>query len=118
MVLKTFNYKRGEVYLVEESNQIGSEIKKTRPWILVGSTLINKARKTLIAIPLSTQAPEIPNLTIKIHLNGIHSCAIIDQIRALDKKRFLRYEGKLEACEMAMIGEGLKTVLCLNKQSL
>ena len=107
------NYKRGDVYLVQESQTEGSEIKKTRPWVIVGADGLNRARSTVIAIPLSTQVKEIPYLSIKILLNGVSSCAILDQIRALDKKRFIRHEGTLDAYELECIEKGLRYILCL-----
>ena len=108
-----FKYQRGDVYLVEESATQGGEIKKTRPWVLVGSNKINSVRSTAIAIPLSTQAKEIRNLSIKVYVNNSMVCAVIDQIRALDKKRFIRFEGELSSHEMNLIDEGLKEVLAL-----
>ena len=107
------SYKRGDVYLVQESATEGSEIKKTRPWVIVSADGLNRARSTVIAIPLSTQVKEIPHLSIKTFLNGITSCAILDQIRALDKRRFLRHEGTLENYELDAIEKGLRTILCL-----
>jgi mRNA interferase MazF len=109
----TLKYQRGDVYLVEEHGVQGSEQKKTRPWVLVGATPINKARSTVIAIPLSTQAPEKPPMSIKVYLNNTNVCAVIDQIRALDKKRFIRYEGELSVHEMGLIDDGLRQVLAI-----
>jgi mRNA interferase MazF len=109
----TLKFQRGEVYLVEEHGTQGSEQKKTRPWVLVGATPINKARRTIIAIPLSTQAPEKPPISIKVYLNNINVCAVIDQVRALDKKRFIRYEGELSAHEIKLIDDGLRQVLAI-----
>src|SRR5579863_8219903 len=106
-----FRYLRGEVYLVEEHPGQGSEQRKTRPWVVVGATPINAARSTLIALPLSTQAPEKPPVSMKVYFNNSNVCAVIDQIRALDKKRFLRLEGALSAHEMSLIDEGLRQVL-------
>lgn len=113
MDLKIFNYQRGEVYLVQEDNPVGSEIKKTRPWVLMGANPLNKARKTLIAMPLSTQAQEITGLTVKVFIKNTVSCVVIDQIRALDKRRFLRLEGTLSHPEIQQIEMGLKQILCL-----
>lgn len=104
-------FQRGDVYWVEEHATQGSEQKKTRPWVLVGATPINKARSTVIAVPLSTQAPEKPPISIKVYLNNMQLCAVIDQIRALDKKRFIRYEGELSSYEMSIIDDGLRRVL-------
>lgn len=108
-----FKFQRGEVYLVEEHGVHGSEQKKTRPWVLVGASPINSARSTVLAIPLSTQAPEKPPLSIKVYFNNSNVCAVIDQLRALDKKRFLRLEGELSMHEMNLINDGLRQVLVL-----
>ncbi len=108
-----FKYQRGEVYLVEEHQVQGHEQKKTRPWILVGATPINRARSTLIAVPLSTQTKEIAGLSIKVYVNNSMVCAILDQIRALDKKRFIHFEGELSSHEMDLISGGLRQVLAL-----
>lgn len=107
------NYRRGDVYLVQETQARGSEIKKTRPWVLVGIDPLNKARSMLIAIPLSTQANEIPGLSVKVLLNGTSSCAVLDQIRAIDKSRFIRHEGSLIQHEIDLINEGLRKILGL-----
>lgn len=56
------------MYLIEEHSVQGSEQRKTRPWVLVGASPINSARSTVIAVPLSTQAPEKPPLSIKVLL--------------------------------------------------
>lgn len=107
------DFKRGQVYLVSEDNPQGHEIKKTRPWVLIGASPINKARSTLVAIPLSTSAQEIPPLSIKVYFNGVYSCAVLDQIRALDKRRFIIKEGELTHHEIDQIEDGLRQVLCL-----
>lgn len=108
-----FKYQRGDVYLIEEHSTQGSEQKKTRPWVLVGASPINVARSTVVAAPLSTQAPEKPPLSIKIYFNNLNVRVILDQIRALDKKRFLRFEGQLSSYEMELLDDGLRQVLAL-----
>jgi len=108
-----FTYQRGEVYLVEEHQVQGHEQKKTRPWVLIGATPINRARSTLVAVPLSTQAKEIEGLCIKVYVNNSMVCAVLDQIRALDKKRFIRFEGVLSSHEISLIDDGLRQVLAL-----
>ena len=109
----TFQFKRGDIYLVEEHQVQGSEQKKTRPWVLVGASPINAARSTALAVPLSTQAPEKPPISIKVFINNSHVCVVLDQLRALDKKRFIRFEGTLSVHEMNLIEENLRHVLAL-----
>lgn len=113
MSKNTFKFQRGDVYLIEEHAVRGHEQKKTRPWVLVGANPINAARSTVIAIPLSTQAPEKPPLSIKIYFNNTMQCAVIDQVRALDKKRFLHFEGQLSNHEIDLIDDGLRQVLAI-----
>ena len=75
--------------------------------------MINAARSTVVAIPLSTQAPEKPSLSIRVFFDNSNVCAVLDQIRALDKKRFIRFEGTLGAHETNSIEENLRHVLAL-----
>lgn len=112
-ISNTFKFRRGEVYLVEEHQVQGSEQKKTRPWILVGASPLSAARSTVIAVPLSTQAPEKPPLSIKVYFNNRNVCAVLDQLRALDKKRFIRFEGAVSSEEINLIDDGLRQVLAL-----
>lgn len=39
--------------------------------------------------------------------------AVLDQIRALDKKRFIQYEGSLASHDLSLIDDGLRQVLAL-----
>lgn len=113
MSKSTFKYQRGEVYLVEEHSTQGHEQKKTRWWVLVGANPINSARGTVIAVPLSTKAPVKPPLSIEVYVNNSKACALIDQIRALDKGRFRHCDGALSAHEMNLLDDGLRQVLAL-----
>lgn len=106
-------YERGEVYLIEEHQVSGGEIKKTRPWVLVGASSINRVRSTVVAVPLSTQAKEIQWLSIAVYYNNSIVTAVIDQVRAIDKRRLIQFEGKLSQDEMDCLDEGLRKVLCL-----
>lgn len=59
------------------------------------------------------QVKEIPGLRVKIYVNNSYQCVIIDQIRAVDKKRLIRLEGVVSQSEMDLIDNGLRQVLCL-----
>ena len=50
---------------------------------------------------------------MKVYVNGVLIIAILDQIRALDKSRFIQFEGVLSQAEMDLIGDGLRQVLVL-----
>ena len=101
----------GAVYLVHDSNAHGSEIKKTRPWVLVGAHALNRARKTVIAIPLSTKVKAIADLSVAVCIKNVPSCAVLDQIRAIDKNRLLRFEGTVTVAQLQEITQGLRYIL-------
>jgi mRNA interferase MazF len=83
--------KRGEIWLVNFDPTVGAEIKKTRPAIIVSSEPFNRLRRTLVVVPLSTthQNTEFP-LLIAIATSGVPSVAVVDQIKAAAKERFIR----------------------------
>jgi mRNA interferase MazF len=105
---------RGEIWLVNFDPTIGSEIKKTRPAIIVSSQPFNRLRRTLVVVPLSSthEQTEFP-LLIAVRSSGRPSVAIVDQIKAAAKERFIRKLGVASAGEMEQIGDALAALLSL-----
>jgi len=107
------NYIRGEVYRVDLNPTKGAEIKKTRPCIIVGANPINKARKTIIVVPLSSSPTPRPPLVIPVNSLGKNSVAVCDQIRAIDKIRIIEKIATLTKEEMGLLDDSLSQVLGL-----
>jgi mRNA interferase MazF len=105
--------KRGDIYWVNLDPTTGSEIKKQRPCVLVGATPINRARRTVVVVPLSSDGQPRPPLTIKVECLGKESIAVCDQIRAVDKSRLLNRIGQLSREELLQLEDGLRQVLVL-----
>jgi mRNA interferase MazF len=78
---------RGEIWWVNLDPTQGSEIKKTRPCLVLTSDTLNRLRKTVVVIPLSTAAKAHPPITIPMTCDGRPAVAIIDQVRAVGKHR-------------------------------
>ena len=78
---------RGEVWWVSLDPTQGSEIKKTRPCIILTANTLNRMRNTVVVIPLSTAAKPHPPITVQITCDGKNVVAVIDQIRAMAKHR-------------------------------
>ena len=57
---------RGNVYWVDLDPTRGSEILKMRPCVLVGDTPINKDRRTVVVVPLSTVGKSIPPIVVSV----------------------------------------------------
>jgi mRNA interferase MazF len=85
--------KRFEVWLVNLDPTPGSEIKKTRPAIIVSPDELNTHLRTVIVVPLTTGRSYA--FRIATQVQGKPGVAAIDQIRAVDKRRFVRKVGTL-----------------------
>ncbi len=78
---------RGEVWWVSLDPAQGSEIKKTRPCVVLTHNTLNKLRKTVVVVPLSTAAKPHPPITVQVSCQKRKVVAVIDQIRAVAKHR-------------------------------
>ncbi len=105
--------KRGDLFWVNLDPTVGSEIRKQRPCVVVGANPINKARRTVVVVPLSTVAKPRPPLTISVKAIGRSAVAVCDQIRAVDKSRLINRAGTLSKTDMQKIDKGLRQVLVL-----
>ena len=107
------NLKRGDVYWVNLDPTRGSEIRKTRPCVLVGATPINKARRTVVVVPISSSGVPRPPLAVPVNCLGKQALAVCDQIRAIDKTRLVRRVESLGKEDLAELDKGLRQALSL-----
>jgi len=107
------NMNRGDVYWVNLDPTAGSEIKKTRPCVIIGANPINRARRTVVVIPLSSAGTPNPPLVIEVDCLGRKALAVCDQIRAVDKSRFGNKADSLSRQDLEAIESELRQVLCL-----
>jgi len=98
---------RGEVWLASPDPTIGSEIKKTRPWVIVSPPEIHDELRTVIAVPLTSGGRPAP-YRISIEFQGRSGLILLDQIRTLDRQRLLRRLGAVDPAILADISE----ILC------
>jgi len=100
--------------MVNFDPQIGAEIKKERPAVIVEREPFSRLRRTIMVIPLSAahDKTEFP-LLIATKLLGHPGVALIDQLRACDKRRFGQRLGRLSDAEMQQISRALSDLLDL-----
>ena len=84
---------RGEVWRVALDPTLGSEIRKTPPWIVVSVRVLNERRRKVIVEPLSSSPKASPPILIPITCDGRPAVAVIDQIRAVAKERLRNRPG-------------------------
>lgn len=106
--------KRGEVYWVDLNPTKGSEINKLRPCVIISATPINRARRTVVVVPLSTQAKLVPPITVAVNCLGKQVVAVCDQVRTVDKSRLVEPAGCLSFNDLTSLNDALRQVLCIN----
>ncbi len=86
--------RRGDVVLVELDPTRGSEIRKTRPCLVVSPDELNAHLSTYIVAPLTTGGHAYP-FRLNCTFEGKTGYIVIDQIRTIDNDRVVRRLGKL-----------------------
>ena len=87
--------KRFEVHLVNLDPTIGSEIKKTRPCVIVSPDEMNWYISTVIVAPMTTQGKVYPT-RIKCKFEGKTGLVVLDQLRTVDKRRLVKRLGQID----------------------
>ncbi len=85
---------RFDVYLVSLDPTIGSEIKKTRPCLVVSPDEMNRHIRTVIVAPMTTKGRQYPT-RVPCRFRGKASQVVLDQIRTVDAVRLVRKLGRL-----------------------
>ncbi len=86
--------KRFEVYLVNLDPTIGSEIRKTRPCLIISPDEMNRWIATVIVAPMTTKGRPYPT-RVACEFQGKEGQVVLDQIRTVDKSRLVRKLGRV-----------------------
>jgi mRNA interferase MazF len=92
---------------------LGSEIRKTRPCVVVSVRVLNERRRTVIVVPLSSSPRPAPPILIPITCDGRAVVAVSDQIRAVAKERLRSRLGLVGEEELAALEDGLRQIMQL-----
>ena len=99
-----------DIYLISLDPTKGSEIKKTRPCIIVSPNEINVLRTVMIA-PMTTKGFEFPTrIPITLKKKGL---VVLDQIRAIDKSRLVKKLGSVSSSTALKILRALQEVFAI-----
>ena len=104
---------RGEIWWVALDPTLGSEIRKTRPCVVVSVKVLNERRRTVIVVPLSSSPKASPPILIPITCEGRSAMAVSDQIRAVAKERLQSRLGVVADEEMVALEDGLRQIVQL-----
>lgn len=102
---------RGDLWWVALDPTVGSEIKKTRPCLILSGDLVNEHRKTVLAVPLSSSPEPHPPVTVPIHCQGKEGVVIVDQLRAISKDRLRQFIEKVSGDDINAAVRALLTII-------
>lgn len=94
------------MYLVALDSTLGSEIRKTRPCVIVSPDELNQHLRTVIVAPMTTGGHAYPwRVTCKFQRRTGH--VALDQLRTIDTQRLVRRLGRLQPVTVAAVLAGL-----------
>jgi len=88
--------KRFDVCLVNLDPTVGSEIKKTRPCLIISPDEINRHIRTVIVAPMTTAGRDYPT-RVACHFKNKKGQIVLDQIRTVDKTRLIKNLGAINS---------------------
>lgn len=86
--------RRDEVWLIALDPSKGSEIKKTRPCLVVSPDEMNQPLQTVLIAPMTTTVRNYPT-RINVTFRGKNGQIALDQLRAVDRQRLVRKLGNI-----------------------
>jgi len=88
--------RRYEVWLIALDPSKGSEIKKTRPCLVVSPDEMNESLQTTLVAPMTTTLRSYPT-RVNMVFRGKAGQVALDQLRAIDRQRLVRRLGVITA---------------------
>jgi len=82
------------IVLVNLDPTVGSEIKKTRPCVIISPNEMNRYLNTIVIAPMTSQSKSYPT-RVKVTHDNKKGWIVIDQIRTIDKQRIIKTLDKL-----------------------
>ena len=102
--------KQYQIVLVNLDPTVGSEIKKTRPCVIISPNEVNRNLNTVIIAPMTTQSKKYPT-RIEVKQGSKKGWIVLDQIRTIDKKRIYKALDSLAIGEIEKVKTTIKELL-------
>ncbi len=108
--------KQFDIWLADLNPSIGTEPGKKRPVVIVQTDLLNETHLSTLICPITSNVQQEIEL-LRVHLKKGQldklSDVLVDQLRAIDNKRFISKLGQLNRDQIQQLKSNLKIVLDL-----
>jgi mRNA interferase MazF len=101
------------VYWVNLDPVVGTEIRKTRPAVVVSNDSCNRYGTRVVVLPVTSNVDSLYPGEAMVEVKGKRGRALGDQIRSIDKSRLKARVARLTADEMSRVDEALAITLGL-----
>lgn len=99
--------RRGDVHLVRLDPTQGSEIRKTRPCVVMSPDELNAHLRTAIVVPMTTSGQAYP-WRVPCEFQRRHGFVALDQVRTVDAERLVKRLGRLSPETVTEVLRGLQ----------
>ena len=107
MAVKRSPIRRGDVHLVRLDPTVGSEVRKTRPCLVVSPNELNEHLRTVIVAPMTTSGQAYP-WRVPCRFQNRAGFVALDQLRTVDGERLVKRLGQLPAAETTAVLDTLQ----------
>lgn len=101
------NYSQYAIIIVNLDPTVGSEIKKTRPCIIISPNEMNNNLRTIVIAPLTSTLKNYPT-RVRLKFQNRESSIVLDQIRTIDKQRIIKTAGRIKEVEIKKVKSIIK----------
>jgi mRNA interferase MazF len=108
--------RRGEVYWVALDPALGTEIRKTRPAVIISNDSCNRYGSRVVVLPVTSNVESLYPGEARIEVHGAPARVLGDQIRSIDKARLRSRIGALTRRELLDVENAVQITLDLLPQ--
>jgi mRNA interferase MazF len=91
-----------EIVLVNLDPTVGSEMKKTRPAVIISPNEMNKYLNTIVIAPMTSSSKTYPT-RVEVKNNKTKGWIVLDQIRTIDRERIIKKLDQLTTKEVSKV---------------
>ena len=99
--------KQYQIVLINLDPTVGSEIKKTRPCVIISPDEMNKYLQTIVVAPMTSSDKSYPT-RVEVFHNKTKGQIALDQIRTVDRQRIIKVLGNLNEKEIVKVKEVIR----------